>query len=234
MLYISNNVKKIVIEEVIGWDLKNNASRKDIVGLFGESVAFGGSIEEQTRQSLHMHAQVWVKNFDLWRQQLNHEDIDIQKQAVERVVKAIDKVASCSLIGKMMTARIPASIPRNMFDHECVIAKSHRTFPKTVSDDQLRILRHREGCKVIENKFAHCSHEGCDKTWTNTALVESYIKKGLAVENFVTYPDFDVRRLKAMCVQYQKQDGLTSFDTNIVNASYNHHIHTSSCFSKKI
>jgi hypothetical protein len=51
-------VLAIVIEEVIGWDLKVKAPRKDIAGLFGVPEAFTASMEEQGRKTLYSHNQI--------------------------------------------------------------------------------------------------------------------------------------------------------------------------------
>ena len=47
-------VLDIVLEEVVGWDIKHNRPTGK-PGLFGLPLAFGGAIEEQGRSTLHVH-----------------------------------------------------------------------------------------------------------------------------------------------------------------------------------
>ena len=62
---------EIVIEEVIGWDMKKGKAREDKPGLFGVPQAYTATIEEQGRRTLHTHIQVWLKEFNEWRDDLH-------------------------------------------------------------------------------------------------------------------------------------------------------------------
>jgi len=57
--YFYECMLKIVIEEVIGWDMKNNEARPG-GGLFGIPIAFTSSTEEQGRTTLHSHFLIWL------------------------------------------------------------------------------------------------------------------------------------------------------------------------------
>ena len=74
---------EIVIEEVIGWDLKKNEARPE-GGLFGIPLAFTASTEEQGRKTLHTHFLIWLKNFQERRAKLYSENIREQKAACKR------------------------------------------------------------------------------------------------------------------------------------------------------
>ena len=57
----------IVIEEVIGWDITTGKAKSE-GGCFGEPLAYLVGIEEQGRRSLHAHIQIWIKGFDIIRE----------------------------------------------------------------------------------------------------------------------------------------------------------------------
>ena len=59
-------VLDIIIEEVIGWNIKKGTAREDVPGLFGVPQAFTAMIEEQGCRTLHTHIQVWLKDFNQW------------------------------------------------------------------------------------------------------------------------------------------------------------------------
>ena len=66
-------------------------------------------------------------------------------------------------------------------------------------------------------------------SWTNEEFVESYLLNAVQVPGMTGYPDYRVRRLKAVAVKYQR-DEVDNIDTAIAGAAYNHHIYTKSCF----
>jgi len=66
-------------------------------------------------------------------------------------------------------------------------------------------------------------------TWSNAELIESYLIYGAEIPGLMHFPDRKVERLKAMTINYQK--GVEEVD-NVVEAAFNHHSHTKSCFCK--
>ena len=65
-------VLQVIIEELIGWDEKNEAPREGYEGLFGVPTAFAMSNEEQARCTLHVHILLWIKNLnELWEKLLS-------------------------------------------------------------------------------------------------------------------------------------------------------------------
>ena len=65
-------VLQVIIEELIGWDEKNEAPREGYEGLFGVPTAFTMSKEEQARHTLHIHILLWIKNLnELWEKLLS-------------------------------------------------------------------------------------------------------------------------------------------------------------------
>jgi hypothetical protein len=103
-----------------------------------------------------------------------------------------------------------------------------RRAPLIVEDQKLRLLRHRIGQNTTGKMFAYCPE--CTMSWTNEEFVASYLMNGVKVPGMTAFPDIGVRRLKAMCIEHQKEIG-GSIDSTIVDAAYNHHIHTNSCFT---
>lgn len=75
--------------------------------------------------------------------------------------------------------------------------------------------------------FAYCPQ--CTKSWTNEEFVKSYLVNAIKVPGLTAFPDTRVRRLKAMAVKYQ-MDLARNIDPIIIDAAYNLHIHTKSCF----
>jgi hypothetical protein len=219
----------IVIEEVIGWDLKERHPRTDIVGLFGIPKAFTASVEEQGRKTLHSHIQIWIERFDKLRSDLHAENRIIRRIAEQELCKAMDQVGGCSLLSfdeEVSNHRVCA-----VFPHECSVRSTQRGRPVVVDDQKLRDLRHREGHTASGGTLAHCPN--CAMSWTSTELVEAYLMNKTKVAGLTTYPDNETRCLKAMAVEYQKGGADASLSSSIIDAACNLHCHTSSsCFGK--
>ena len=71
------SIMQIVIEKMLGWDLKNKKRRRN--GIFGALEAFGNGTEEQNRGTLHGHMILWIEGFNKVREILFSEDEDIKK-----------------------------------------------------------------------------------------------------------------------------------------------------------
>ena len=52
---------QIVIQCLIGWDLKTKQGQR---GIFGVPVAVGSADEEQGRKTVHGHMTIWIKDFN--------------------------------------------------------------------------------------------------------------------------------------------------------------------------
>ena len=89
-------VLEIIIEEVIGWNLKKGMARENCTGLFGEPIAFTATTEEQGRRSLHTHFQIWVKHFDKIRENLHSFERFDRRSAKRIIAQAMDQAGSCS------------------------------------------------------------------------------------------------------------------------------------------
>jgi PIF1-like helicase len=69
-------------------------------------------------------------------------------------------------------------------------------------------------------------------SWTSTELIESYMLNAVKVPGLTQFPDGNVKRLKAFAVEYQKNQTGESLNSCIIDAAYNFHCHTKSCFGK--
>ena len=67
------NVLNIVIEDIIGFDNKNNK------GLFGVVEAYCSAVEEQDRKTLHTHILIWLK---YWSDLMNMLGDPLRKEEV--------------------------------------------------------------------------------------------------------------------------------------------------------
>ena len=220
-------VLDIVIEEVIGWDVKKQSARPE-GGLFGKPLAFTASTEEQGRTTLHTHFQLWIEGMRLLYRMLYCSNRDERRQAEIALTDRLDKVASCKLFDGNRCHKTEQRI--TCFDHECRVDSKKRKQPVIVDDQQLRNLRHRKGCEHTKHRFADCPH--CGYYWTNEELIGAYLLKGRKVPGLTSYPDQHTKRLKAMAVEYQKSPASSpELPGYIIDAAYNHHIHApTSCF----
>ena len=219
---------KIITREVIGWDEETNMAVKGETGLFGDVAAFSISVEEQGRRTLHAHILLWVTDLNKTREELFSGTVRQQEIATRIITNKIDSVASSKcFFNDEITAN--DTIRYKAFPHECTVDKPYeREIPKVVSDQELRYLR----CKRKQDAFfSCCSH--CTKTWTCTDFLSSYLTNMMEVKNFDGLPDAEVRRLKSMAIQYQKNpDPSVEIQKYVIDAAYNNHVHTSSCFKR--
>ena len=222
---------QIVVAEVIGWDSEKGQST-DKGGLFGKPEAFIIAVEEQGRRTLHGHAQIWIEGMKSAREDLfgNKEK---KRKAEQLLCKKLNEVASCNLMGEHFKRQRRRgrgwTKTLGWFPHLCKNNVNDRDLPQVCDDQTLRYLRY--SVKEATAFFAKCPH--CNTTWNNEAFVESFLKEGLKMNRLTCFPDNEVNRLKAKCVQHQMSgEGGPNFHT-VVDAAYNLHGHTrSSCFKK--
>lgn len=103
-------VQEIIIEEVVGWDLQKKEARRE-GGLFGIPLAFSCSAEEQGRSTVHMHLQVWLKDFRDVRENLYLRNIRESRAAEHLICRYVNSIASCKLVER--------SNCREAFPHIC-------------------------------------------------------------------------------------------------------------------
>ena len=87
------NVLNIVIEDIIGFDNKNNK------GLFGVVDAYCSAVEEQRRKTLHTHILIWLK---YWSQLMNMlGDPLLKEEFITLFTKYADQILTTRINGYM-------------------------------------------------------------------------------------------------------------------------------------
>ena len=219
----------IVVGKIIGWD---NPGRR---GMFGECLAFTQTVEEQGRLSLHAHFQIWIKEVNELRDKLFSSTGYIVACAKKELCKHVDRHISTKFISQDLDPMAGTMKCFDIFPHDCTVADFRQRRHPILADDQtLRNLRHKIACKLPgENSFAICPH--CLKGWTIEDIIHCYLINAVGVPNLSAWPDDTIHRLKAMCVQHQRDNPPASVMPSwLVEAAYNVHRHSiKSCFKRK-
>eukprot|EP00978_Attheya_sp_CCMP212_P039765 scaffold210072_cov86-Attheya_sp.AAC.1 len=114
-------------------------ARDDCAGLFGIPTAFTASVEEQGRSSCHGHMQVWVKEFNIWREKLHSPSQRDRREAEDKMLQQITWTRA--------------------FPHSCTVPNPYeRRNLMAVDDQKLRILRHKQGQTAFRGIVAYCAH----------------------------------------------------------------------------
>jgi hypothetical protein len=108
--------------------------------------------------------------------------------------------------------------------HQCTLSNPKRQKIEVVDDQGLRELRHR--CNATGSFVVY---QSCTSgKWTNSEVVEKYLTKHGHVPQLTSYPS-KCKRLKSMVIEHQQTGNF--LPSCVVQAPYNHHIHTNcSCF----
>jgi Helitron helicase-like domain at N-terminus/PIF1-like helicase len=224
---------EIIFLDVIGWDIRKQ-KKTSANGIFGETIAVAGCVEEQGRGTLHLHLQLWVKEFISAADRLHSKITQVAKDSKDLIERTMDKLASAQLFDRKLCPQVSGNY--GLFDHEVRVNEKCDTVepPEVVSDQELRHLRHIRGQVSSCHVFARCRN--CKRTWTNLQLVERFMKHICRKYKLSDYPDTS-KRLKAIVAQHQKGNVTAKAELSIlpciIDASYNHHVHTSSCFMCK-
>ena len=88
------SVIQIVLEVLLGWDPSRRKGSED--GIFGELDAWGMTVEEQARKTLHAHWLLWSKKLAKMREDLFKKDGTVNDTAKEAFCAQVDKVMSAS------------------------------------------------------------------------------------------------------------------------------------------
>ena len=227
--YVFELMMDIVVGKVVGWD---EPSRK---GMLGECLAYTQTVEEQGRLSLHAHFQIWIKEVNQIRDNLFSTIPQTVDCAKRELCKHIDRHISTKFL--FNDSDFPESGLKytDVFPHQCTVTDFRARDQLILADNQaLRNLRHKIGSRLKgENAFAICPH--CLKAWTVEEVINDYLIHGIGVPNLSEWPEDTIHRLKAMCVQHQRDSAPdTAMPVWAVEAAYNVHRHTrKSCFKKR-
>ena len=84
-----NSVIHIVIECLIGWNIKEGKGYK---GIMGVPEAYSIAIEEQGRKTLHAHIQVWIKDFNELQTKLYDQNPSVRDEAKKTSLNTLIKL----------------------------------------------------------------------------------------------------------------------------------------------
>ena len=227
--YFFQLILDIIIKDVIGWDEKNETPLDGFTGLFGTPQAFSETTEEQGRKTLHGHFLIWTSELNSVRASLHSPVKTVRQIAAATLADKLNGIASCRCYFNEPNIH-KSRIYHRLFPHECTVTQNrHRRNPKVVSDQQLRELR----CKrKRDDSFVYCQH--CNKTWNDIEMLNSYLTNIIKIPDFPGLPDLEIRKLKSLAIQYQKEPRHDAMiDHFVIDVAYNHHIHTDSCFKKQ-
>lgn len=227
---------KIMVEEVIGWDMDENKPTGKI-GFFGVPEGLCAAMEEQGRKTLHGHMTIWIKGYKELQRAMFFSSGREKEEAEWTIQEYYDRISSTELFSSAHQNSL-----KRAWDHKCTQeTKRRRLLPTVVADQELRVLRHRKGYSKNEGCFARCPH--CDKSWTYEELVCGY----LTTQQCAGYSEGDIQagirqkveipkhRCYADVVRYQKNFSAESYKDvpdAAINAVYQSHssCHTDGCF----
>ena len=224
----------ILCEEVIGWDRRKKKPTEK-PGLFGECFAVAIAFEEQGRKTVHAHATLWIKNYRKIQEQIFFADQQKKAAADRLLAEYYERIVSTELFPKTKREL------QRIFDHSCMVDKWERTPPEVITDEELRILRHRKGYEKMKGKFSWCIH--CGKEWTYEQMVNALMRQGEELngplpEHFDEEQKADAlsqipkARMQAHVLEFQKDLGSDEGPDRVINALYQHHVscHVRGCF----
>ncbi|KAG7363678.1 hypothetical protein IV203_027039 [Nitzschia inconspicua] len=147
------NVIGIVVEEILGWDQKNNCN-KVWYGLFGDLDAWSFAVEEQGRKPLHTHFLLWVKGYNGLIEGLSTPEG--QEEYVKQVSKYVDRVMSTRLHGFN-----PRSVP-NACSKDCTsVGEGIEGYLKCTTQDLRQFANETWGNILWRGKNAMVSFVQC-------------------------------------------------------------------------
>jgi hypothetical protein len=224
--YVFEILMEIIVEKVIGWGQKDN------IGMLGKCLAYTLTVEEQGRLSLHAHIQIWIEKIIEATQRLW---IDTNAREQRNIRKMLCQEADKHISTKLITDTDHFLRNKNVFPHDCTVDNYINRNQLVLADDQtLRNMRskHFEKNKE-ENPFAICPH--CYHTWTIEEIISAYLINGCKIPGLTEWPETSTNRLKAMCVEYQREGKCNSKLPNCIpDAAYNVHQHRRcTCFKKR-
>ena len=226
---------EILMEEVIGWDLKRNApmvkkvgqKQVKVKGHFGDVEALSFAVEEQGRKTLHVHMTLWVEGFKAIQSKYFFGNKTQKRDATNALRDYTEHISSTSFFPDNVKKA------RTLFDHDCSVDKKDRRAPRVIDEDQLRILRNRKGHKDTGGVFATCPEEHCDKDWSCEELMIDYLKRSKELgycqpiasktESNQRNDQLGTLRARMMAETLAYQKGNRDKPTTFIDATYHHH-----------
>ena len=140
-------------------------------------IAYGGTVEEQDRFTLHIHLLTWLMNFNHVRDNMFSEDLDVR-----------DKARGCMVqyITNIMTASYPDLDLTHTTTNEGSEICTGTILP--VSDQKIRNLRHKKRCMDDYGIVGKC--KSCHQSFTTVKMVNNSLniwKQEIASEKNHTF-----------------------------------------------
>ena len=149
-------VVDIVMREVVLWDFEEECAT-ELPSLFGIPEAVAAVIEEQGRGTLHIHLQIWIKEYNKWRADLWNSNSHVAGTAKRKIADFADKISSTQLFSRKRCRVNHGAY--GAFPHPCNVQNDHhRQPPRVVEDQQLHDLRHKVGHQVRGGCYINCPH----------------------------------------------------------------------------
>ena len=228
------SLMQIIIEDMIGWDLKQNKAHCGRKGVFGIPEAYGATTEEQDRTTLHMHLLLWILNFNKVRHNLFSQDILTR----EKAKKCLEEYAR-----KVMSASYPDLDLKHCSADGSSSCKGDIA---GVSDQEIRNMRHKFKCIISKGVVATC--KSCRKEFTTVDLVNNslnswrgFLNKGTTYEDEFPLPQHrsDIYAMLftyniASQTFYKSQSLGDKYQRAISTMKFNEHDfnHRGTCFKK--
>ena len=226
---VFENILDIIIECVIGWDMKTKTGNK---GLFGTPLAFTCTVEEQGRKTLHTHIQIWIHETYKARSGLLSASRETMRKSYHDLCLQADRTMSTKFFFNGGVSQRHAIFPHEctMPQYDAILHLRTRKLPVPVTDQTLRELRYKNGSTLTGMMFATCPH--CPKSWNYDELVKDYILYNVKDAGYVACEgEGDLMlRMKAKTIEYQKLKSQHTIPAYVIEAGYNQHKHTNSCF----
>jgi soluble cytochrome b562 len=169
-----DSVLKIVIEHVIGWDLKTDSGKQN-AGAFGDCEAWYTPVEEQGRKTLHSHFLIWIKDWSKLLKGLYSIDMEVRSEAALELAEYADHVVSTKCFG--LDADKPTHVYTSIGPRFEETATSHHCDkPKMIPCEvqKLRNMRYKY-CGNTKKDKSITSCECCKEMFSNSLLVDNVL-----------------------------------------------------------
>ena len=158
------DIVSITIKDLTGWKGKNNDKR---TGVFGKVQSWMGTVEEQSRGTLHCHFALWIENYSHVHQCVAKGN---DPQTWETLL--------CDCGDMIMSSKMNALFTQNK---KKVVCPECNLKMKKCTDQDLRELRTQHGStKFGEKNIVMC--EICDEGMSSKKLAMHELKTSLGLE----------------------------------------------------
>lgn len=230
-----DSILKIVIEHVIGWDLKSGTGKVN-TGAFGDCEAWYTPVEEQGRKTLHSHFLIWIKGWSSILKGLYSVDMEHRETAAAELSAYADHVVSTRCFGiEERSNHITSCLGDAAVKHDC-----EKPEMKPCSRQKLRNMRYKF-CERTKKETATTSCDCCKVQFTNEELVCNVMeaicnKLGVDMENKEIRKRMRLVLLEGNANLLESINDISDIDKDFllqVLRNMHHDKHTFTCFKKQ-